>query len=84
MLSTGHLHDCSGHDENLLQLPACKTRHQGRAEERPLRCQAHPQAHRRVCVQDIWPLGQEGTDSEQSGTFREHPQGHPDVHRGRG
>lgn len=80
----GYLHDCSGHNANLLQLPACQTRHQGGDQERPLCCQAHPQAHWRVCIQDLRPLGEEGTNSEQSSTFREHSQSHPAVDGGRG
>lgn len=76
---SGDLHDCSRHNANLLQLPPCQTCHKGGDQEWPVRCQAHPQAHWRMCIQDLWSLGQEGPNSEQSSTFREHSQSHPAV-----
>lgn len=81
---SGDLHDCSCHNTNLLQLPPSQTRHQGGAQERPIRCQAHPQTHRCLRVQDLRPLGEERSSPEQSSTFREHSQDHPAVVNGRG
>lgn len=76
----GHMHDCARHHANLLQLPSGQACDQGCDPERPLRCEAHPQAHRRLCLQDLWTLGEEGPDSEQSGPVREHSQNHLAVH----
>lgn len=45
---SGYLLDRSRYNANLLQLSPCQAHHQGGDKERPVRREAHPQAHR--CV----------------------------------
>lgn len=45
---SGNLLDRSRYNANLLQLSPCQAHHQGGDKERPVRREAHPQAHR--CV----------------------------------
>ncbi|XP_039418897.1 phosphorylase b kinase gamma catalytic chain, skeletal muscle/heart isoform isoform X2 [Corvus cornix cornix] len=62
----GDLPDSPGLGEDLLPVPAGEVSDQGAGGQGPLRPQARPQAHRRLCLPHLPPLGEEGGGPEQS------------------